>query len=183
MKKLLLFVIAFMITMSSSHAEAFTFSFNDLAVGTDVLESYKDTNDITFTTGLYVINEGAYKGQLPNQGAEINGSKTVKMSIPEGTDLLSFYFNGSATLKAYDFYGGLVFEEIPQPWTTGPWSVFGEIFKDTVYEVDFIVSEGNFLQIDPLTNDGIVIPEPSTCLLLLFGILGMAGMKKKAWKG
>lgn len=171
-----------MITMSNAHAEAFTFSFDNLAVGTDVLESYKHIEDITFTTGLYVINDGAYPYQFPNQGAQINGSETVKMSIPWGTGLLSFYFNGLATLKAYDFYGDLVFQATPLPWTE-PWSPYAAHFTKTVYEVDFIVPEGDFFQVDPLTNQGAVIPEPSTCLLLLFGILGMVGMKKKVMSG
>lgn len=185
MKKLLLFVIAFMLIISNSHAEAFNLSFDNLEVGTDVLESYKDTHGITFTTGLYVISDGAYQYQYPNQGAQINELKTVKMTIPYGTDLLSFYFNGSATLKAYDFYGELVFQENPLP-CLGPWSPYAAYFIENVYEVDFVVPQGKFFQVDPLTNQGVVIPEPSTCLLFLFGMLGMLGMvgvKKKVCKG
>ncbi|MBI4650215.1 PEP-CTERM sorting domain-containing protein, partial [Candidatus Desantisbacteria bacterium] len=150
--------------------------FDDLAVDTDVLKSYENIEKITFSTGLYVIDEGAY-GTPDDNGAKIHGPNTVTMTIPYGTNMISFYFKGSAILKAYNSDEELVFQETTFPFGDY-WSPYATRFNSAVYKVDFDVSSEDFL-IDPLTNGGCLIPEPSTLLLLGYSLIGLAGIRIK----
>jgi len=174
----LLFAIAFMMTITMSSAKAINLPFDDLSVGTDVLNSYGTSQGITFSTGLYVTNDGAYDN--PDKGAKIQGPNIVTMASLQGIYLLSFYFNGAATLNAYGSQGELVFQETANFFESG-WSPYAASFNSAVYQVDFIVSSGDFL-VDAITDEGHVIPEPSTLILLGSSLIGLVGIRIKRKK-
>ncbi|NTU42740.1 MAG: PEP-CTERM sorting domain-containing protein [Nitrospirales bacterium] len=176
MIRILLFVLLAM-TISIADADAFTLSFNDLSIGTDVLTSYELAHDVTFTAGLHVVSPGAYSSEIPNNGAEISGGTIVTMSVTQGIPGLSFYYNGMAELKAYDL-AGIVFFDQALPSASMPWEPYAAFFSAPAYKVDFIVPLGCTFHLDPLdTSGGAVIPEPSTIILLGAGLAGLAGLR------
>lgn len=167
------FTLLVLLLSSGTVATPFTLTFNDLPLGSDVLDSYRPGTGASFTSGLTVVSGGVYL-EPGDQSAEL--SQAVTLSFDSVQPLISFYGMGLLTLTVEYYLGPqLVGTESYPP---DLWYPYAGSWIDRV-----VLTPGGTARIDTVTNEFIVLPEPAAVWLVPGGVLALIAIRRRRFRG
>lgn len=156
---------------SGTAATPFTLTFNDLPLGSDVLDSYRPGTGASFTSGLTVVSGGVYL-EPGDQSAEL--SQAVTLSFDSVQPLISFYGMGLLTVEYY-LGPQLVWTDSNPP---DLWYPYAGFWIDRA-----VLTPSGTARIDTVTNELILGPEPAAVWLVAGGGLALIAIRRRRFRG
>src|SRR5579871_2985598 len=127
---------------------------------------------ITFTPSFGAVSAVPPYG--PSLVGQLNGPSAT-MDVSGGFNLLSFYYEAADNSGSVALWSGLdgtgvMLADISLP-ASATWNAAGTAFAGTALSAVFIGTSGT--KFDQITDAGLVIPEPSSLLLLATGLISL----------